>query len=215
MCCWYCFLLEPQARHICYYAWGYSLLILSYMMECRTVSQICGRLYLPIFLFQIGLFTLMYIAYFMVLSYNFLAVHCCMASSALMFKYRWMCFWIILFLTPKVLNNSPTYSSSHSSLSHLNQYMTLHSSVIMSLSLWDKEIFQGLFSIKMNLYSILVTDGLVTLTQSLWVWKYYVTLLSGSRVWWIVPLGGRFLLFSCLLFIYCPCRILASHPDPL
>ena len=37
-------------------------------MENRILSQICGRLYFPIFLFRVGLFTLMYIESLMVLA---------------------------------------------------------------------------------------------------------------------------------------------------
>ena len=38
------------------------LFISSSRMECKTLSQRCGRLYFPIFLFRVGLFTLMYMA---------------------------------------------------------------------------------------------------------------------------------------------------------
>ena len=37
-------------------------------MENRTLSHICGRLYLPIFLLRVGLLTLIYIATFMALA---------------------------------------------------------------------------------------------------------------------------------------------------
>ena len=37
-------------------------------MEYRTLSQICGRLYLPMFLFMVGLFTLTYMAALMALA---------------------------------------------------------------------------------------------------------------------------------------------------
>ena len=45
-----------------------SLLILSSGMVNRTLSRMCGRLYFPIFLFRVGLFTLMYISSLMVLA---------------------------------------------------------------------------------------------------------------------------------------------------
>ena len=85
--------------------------VFSSEMENRTLSQMCGRLYLPIFLFRIGLWTLIYIASFMALAlivplhaYYFDTVHCCcVASSVLMFKDWWRCFkmfFILFWLTP-------------------------------------------------------------------------------------------------------------------
>ena len=44
------------------------LFIISSWMEYRTLSQICGMLYLPIFLFRVGLLTFIYIASFMALA---------------------------------------------------------------------------------------------------------------------------------------------------
>ena len=51
---------EHKAKILqCY---GYYLLIFSSGMGYRALFQICGRLYLPMFLFMVGLFTLMYMA---------------------------------------------------------------------------------------------------------------------------------------------------------
>ena len=49
--------------------WCYGhFFVFSSEMENRTLSQMCGRLYLPIFLLRIGLSTLMYNAFFMALA---------------------------------------------------------------------------------------------------------------------------------------------------
>ena len=69
VCCWlfyyvilYLFLSYSwtSCRHRCCGAWGYLLVIFSSGMECRTLSKICARLYLSIFLFRVRLFTLIY-----------------------------------------------------------------------------------------------------------------------------------------------------------
>ena len=49
----------------------YYLLILSSGVVNKTLSQMCGRLYFPTFLFMMGLFTLIYIASLMVLAMLF------------------------------------------------------------------------------------------------------------------------------------------------
>ena len=71
------------------------LLVLSSWMENRILSQMCGRLCLPIFLLRVGLLTLIYMAYLLALAnvmplpaYYLEVVHCCyLASSVLVFKY--------------------------------------------------------------------------------------------------------------------------------
>ena len=47
---------------------GYYLFIFSSGMDCNMPSQRCGRLYFPMFLFNVGLFTLMYMASFTALA---------------------------------------------------------------------------------------------------------------------------------------------------
>ena len=47
---------------------GYYLFIFSTGMDCKIPSHRCGRLYFPMFLFTMGLFTLMYMASFTVLA---------------------------------------------------------------------------------------------------------------------------------------------------
>ena len=44
------------------------MLNLSFGMEYRILSKICGRLYLPIFLIKVGLFILIFITFFMALA---------------------------------------------------------------------------------------------------------------------------------------------------
>ena len=62
----YFFILGTSCRHRCHgaevvYIYFYFFVYLSSVIEYRTLSQICGRLYLPIFLFRVGLFTHIYI----------------------------------------------------------------------------------------------------------------------------------------------------------
>ena len=56
----------------CYCTYTYVVFMIHFFfnsgMENRILSQICGRLYFPIFLFRVGLFTLMYIDSLMVLA---------------------------------------------------------------------------------------------------------------------------------------------------
>ena len=54
-------------KHRCYGA-EVIYFVSSSEMENRTLSQMCGRLYLPIFLLRVGLVTLMYIASFITLA---------------------------------------------------------------------------------------------------------------------------------------------------
>ena len=98
-------------------------------MECKTLSQRCGRLYFPIFLFRVWLFTLMYMA-----SWMAPAILCPSLSLILQFSsdvVQPVLFWCLqigdgafkwfLYLSLNVLDDSPIYSPSQSILSHLNQ----------------------------------------------------------------------------------------------
>ena len=69
-------------------------------MECNTLSQRCGRLYFPIFLFKLWLFTL-YVQCLLDCSCHIVALpaydleifhRCCVVSVVLVFKYWWWCF---------------------------------------------------------------------------------------------------------------------------
>ena len=96
------FVLEPHVRATdaivleavyCYY-WLLCiyLLILSSGIDCRALSHICGRLYLWVSLFRVGLFTHIYYLFYGTShimpfpAYNFEVIHWCfLASSVLMF----------------------------------------------------------------------------------------------------------------------------------
>ena len=64
--------IKHNLLYRCYCTYTYVCFMVTFSsipgMENRILSQICGRLYFPIFLFRVGLFTLMYIASLMVLA---------------------------------------------------------------------------------------------------------------------------------------------------
>ena len=84
----------------------------------------CGRLYFPMFLFRVGLLTLKTMASWMVLATLFSSLpndlkvlhRCSMATGVLVVEILEKgVFKCSLNLSPKVLPDSPTYSSSQSS----------------------------------------------------------------------------------------------------
>ena len=90
----------------------------------RMLSQICGRLYFPIFLLSVGLFTLMYIDSLMVLATTLSSL---LSILKLSIDTSWpltLWCWNIgdeafkcsLYLSPKDLPDSPMYSSPQSIL---------------------------------------------------------------------------------------------------
>ena len=100
-------------------------------MSSRTSSQMCGRWYLPMFLLRDGLFTLMYRASFMVLK-RFWSSLPSMEKLSIVTLWpqmlRWSCIGdgalrCSLYLSSKFLADSPIYSSSQSTLSHLYLYI--------------------------------------------------------------------------------------------
>ena len=101
-------------------------------MLSRTSSQMCGRWYLPMFLLRDGLFTLMYRASFMVLKRFWSSLPSMERLSVVTLWpeiLRWSCIGdgvlrCSLYLSSKFLADSPIYSSSQSTLSHLYLYMT-------------------------------------------------------------------------------------------
>ena len=107
-------------------------LSLSSEMLARTSSQTCGRWYLPTFLFKDGSLTLMYIASLIVLIWFKSSLPT--ISKLLMVIWwplmlLWSCmgegdFRCSLNLSPNVLEDSPIYSSSQSTLSQWYLYMT-------------------------------------------------------------------------------------------
>ena len=98
----------------------------------RSSSHMCGRLYLPMFLLRDGSLTLMYNASLMdlmrfwsslptILNFSIVTVW----PEVLEWSYIGEgAFWCSLNLSPNVLDDSPRYSSSHSTLSYLYLYMT-------------------------------------------------------------------------------------------
>ena len=111
---------------------GYYLFIFNSGMDCNIPSQRCGRLYFPMFLFNVGLFTLMYIASFTALAILWSSLPILTFSTDVMWPVLFWCscigdgaFRCSLYLSSKLLVDSPIYSSSQSILSHLNQYITL------------------------------------------------------------------------------------------
>ena len=146
---------------------GHYLFIFSSGMDCNNpshrcgrlyfsmflfnvgLSHRCGRLYFPMFLFNVGLLTLMYMA-------SLIALAMLWSSLPIILKFSTDVLWPVLFwcscigdgafrcslyLSSKVLDDSPMYSSSQSILSHLNQYMTLLFFLMLSLSLGDTSKF--------------------------------------------------------------------------
>ena len=85
----------------------------------KILSHMCGRLYFPMFLFRVGLLTLMNMASWMVLAILFSSLPRILKLSIdviwpLMFWWWYIgegVFKCSLNLSPKVLPDSPTYSS--------------------------------------------------------------------------------------------------------
>ena len=98
----------------------------------RTSFHMWGRWYLPMFLFRDGLLTLIYRASFMVLMRFWFSLPIMLKLSMLTSwpdLFEWSCigegaFRCSLNLSANVLADSPMYTSSHSTLSHLYLYMT-------------------------------------------------------------------------------------------
>ena len=126
-------------------------------MANRSLFQMCGRLYLPIFLLRAGLLTLIYIASLMALAILW-------PSLPMILKFYTVGMWPVIFwcskigdgafkcslyLPSKVLADSPMYSSSHSVLPQLNQYIMMLYFVIASLSFgYINRFFKGFTPLK-------------------------------------------------------------------
>ena len=109
--------------------WIHWILKVSYFLsfssgiENSILSHICGRLYFPMFLFRVGLFTLMNMASLMVLAILLSSLPRILKLSMVVIWPLAVWWWKIgegvfmcsLTLSPKVLPDSPTYSSSQSS----------------------------------------------------------------------------------------------------
>ena len=96
--------------------------VFSSEMENRTLSQMCGRLYLAIFLFRVGLLILIYIASFMALAVLCSSLPIILKlSTAIVFWCSMIgdgAFKFFLYCSSNVLTDSPIYSSSHLNLKH-------------------------------------------------------------------------------------------------
>ena len=122
---------------------------LSSDMLCRTSSHMCGRWYLPMFLFRDGLLTLIYRASFIVLRRFWPSLPTISKLSIVtlwpeMTEWSWMGEGVLrcsLNLSAKFLADSPMYSSSQSTLLHLYLYMTPFFFRIVSLSFGDMRRF--------------------------------------------------------------------------
>ena len=140
----------------------------------RTLSQMCGRLYFPIFLLRVGLLALMYIASdspgqaVFLPAYNFKVLPCCiMATAVLMSKnWRWglqvflksftKCFsWFsyIFFLTV----NPPTTVA-------VNDTVLLSHSIFILW--WHQDVLKCLSSLEVYSYSMFATYVLYTFTYA-------------------------------------------------
>ena len=63
------YFLEPLYAQVLQ-CWVYYLFIFNSGMECSILSYRCGRLYFPMFLYRVGLFTLMYMVSLIALAIN-------------------------------------------------------------------------------------------------------------------------------------------------
>ena len=154
-------------------------------MLSRTSSQICGRWYLPMFLLRDGLFTIIYRASFMVLK-RFWSSLPSMEKLSMVTSWPEMVRWSYmgdgalrcsLYLSSKFLADSPIYSSSQSTLSHLYLYMT---------PLFEEWIF--VFggheeALEMYFNPILLANVFIAFTKSLMVRDHNIRLWSSDVTW--------------------------------
>ena len=114
-----------------------------------TPSHIWGRLYLPMFLFRVGLLTLMYMDSLIVLTKPFFSLHTMLKLSIVVWwpvVVWYLCigkgaFRCCFYLSPSVLADSVMYSSLQSTLSHLYQYTVPLLHCMGSLSFGDTSMF--------------------------------------------------------------------------
>ena len=221
------FFLGTSCKHRCCSAEVVILFIFSSGIEYRTLSQICGRLYLSIFLFRVGLFTDIYPA-----SFKALAILC--PSLPMILKFLTDVVWPVvlwfsnigegasrcsLYLSPKVLDDSPIYSSLQSIMSHLNQHMTLLILVIVSLSFGDTSRFYRIcpplkctcilyiYRWSCNFHRDLVNMALQCSTSF-----HFVGLLESASCW-MTPSGLPVLRELCLLPTWDICITSGPLPD--
>ena len=164
---------------------GSYLFIFSSGIDCSIPSQRCGRLCFPVFWFNVGLFTLMYMAFFTAFAILWSSLPIILKfSTGVMWPVLFWCsciddgaFRCSLYLSSKVLAESPIYSSLQSILSHLNQYITLLFFLMLSLSLGDTSKFLMVFPpLK---YTCIPYFLQIFLKLSLIPWEY------GTTIWHI------------------------------
>ena len=142
----------------------------------KTLSHMWGKLNLPLLLFKVGLLTLKKMD-----SFIFLAKLC--PSLPTIWKLLWLVgwpvwllywwigegsYWCSLYLSPKVLEVSPIYSSSQPRSPHWYQYMAPLWLTIGSLSLGgDQEVFDGNATFEVGLNAISTTDLFAAFTKTL------------------------------------------------
>ena len=171
-------------------------------MLSRTSSQICGRWYLPMFLLRDGLLALIYRASFMVLK-RFWSSLPSMVKLSIVTSWPEMLWWSYMEdgalrcsfnLSSKFLADSPIYSSSQSTLSHLYLYMTPLFFVDRVFVLWGHEVvFDGLATFQVHINPILLANVFVALTESLMVWDHNV------RLWTTVSAGPSLVVVASFL----------------
>ena len=97
-------------------------------------------------------------------------------------------------LSAKVLPDSPIYSSSQSTLLHLNLQITstILQDVIFVLGV-HKEVLAGIASFEIHFNPMFSADVFVALTHALDVWDHYVRLVVNACLTCV---------FACLLLLF-------------
>ena len=97
-------------------------------------------------------------------------------------------------LSSKFLADSAIYSSSQSTLSHLNLYMTPLFIVDWVFVLWGHEVvFDGVTTFPVYINPILLANVFVALTESLMVWDHNV------RFWTTITTGPSLVVVTSFL----------------
>ena len=146
--------------------------VFSSRMANRTLFQMCGRLYLPMFLLRVGSFTLMYMASWWPWPYSdppllwFWLLHCWyVASNVLMLKNRWWSFQVFFVSLFKSYGWFPIIfiiTLSPATLEPIYDVALLCYG--LSVFLEHQQIFQSVPSFGMYLDTISATDVCVPLT---------------------------------------------------
>ena len=164
----------------------------------KFLCQICGRLYFPIFLLRVGLFTLIYTDSLMVLAKL-------ISSLPIILKFSIDVSWPLLLWCINIgdgafrcsLNLSPKVSSWLSYVFfiavNLPTTVAVNGTVLVGhyvlILWWHQDVLQCLTSLEVYSYSMFPTNVLNTLTYALCVWYYHVALFG--RIFWC----GGLLLF--------------------